>query len=97
MTVEVRKRPLPPRPSRNVIAELNNKVEDDEVLVLGAHYDTSPGSPGANDNGSGVAVLTVLAQELADDELPFDLRLVLFGSEEIGLNGSFAYLKGLGQ
>lgn len=58
---------------------------------------TSPGSPGANDNGSGVAVLTVLAQELADDELPFDLRLVLFGAEEIGLNGSFAYLEGLGQ
>ena len=97
LTVEVNKRPLSPRPSRNVIAELNNDVEDDQALVIGAHYDTTPGSPGANDNGSGVAVLSVLAQELADDELPFDLRLVLFGSEEIGLNGSFAYLQGLGR
>ena len=97
LTVEVNKRPLSPRPSRNVIAELNNDVEDDQALVIGAHYDTTPGSPGANDNGSGVAVLSVLAQELADDELPFDLRLVLFGAEEIGLNGSFAYLQGLGR
>ncbi|MCY4085659.1 MAG: M28 family metallopeptidase [Actinomycetia bacterium] len=90
--VDVRKRLLPVRQSRNVIAELNNDIGDDEVLVVGAHYDTSPGSWGANDNGSGVAVLSVLAQELADDELPFDLRLLLCGAEEIGLNGSFAYL-----
>ena len=97
--VEVRlsKAPLSPLPSRNVVAVLNNDIEDDETLVIGAHYDTTPDSPGANDNGSGVAAALVVAEELSDDELPFDLRIVLFGAEEIGLNGSFAYVGGLGE
>ena len=94
--VEVLKLPLVPQPSRNVVAELNNDINGDQVLVIGAHYDTTPGSPGANDNGSGLAVVTVLAQELADDAMPFDLRFVLFGSEETGLNGSFHYVQELG-
>ena len=91
------KAPLSPLPSRNVVADLENDIEDDETLIIGAHYDTTPDSPGANDNGSGVASAMVIAEELSDDELPFDLRFVLFGSEEIGLNGSFAYVGGLGE
>ena len=91
----VNKAPIELQPSRNVIAELNNDVEDDEVLVVGAHYDTTPDTQGANDNGSGVAVALTMAEELADDELPFDLRFVMFGAEEIGLNGSFEYVGGL--
>ena len=83
-------------PSRNVIAELNNDVDGDQVLIIGAHFDTTPNSSGANDNGSGVAVVSVLAQELADDEMPFDLRFILFGAEETGLNGSFHYVRELG-
>ena len=97
LEVRVSKAPLAQQPSRNVVAELNNDIEDDETLVIGAHYDTTPNSPGANDNGSGVAAALVVAEELSDDELPFDLRFVLFGSEEIGLNGSFAYVGGLGE
>ena len=98
-SVEVRlsKSPLSPLPSRNIVADLENDIEDDETLIIGAHYDTTPDSPGANDNGSGVASAMVIAEELSDDELPFDLRFVLFGSEEIGLNGSFAYVGGLGE
>ena len=98
-SVEVRlsKAPLSPLPSRNVVADLENNIEDDETLIIGAHYDTTPDSPGANDNGSGVASAMVIAEELSDEELPFDLRFVLFGSEEIGLNGSFAYVGGLGE
>ena len=97
LEVRVSKAPLALQPSRNVVVELNNDIEDDETLVIGAHYDTTPGSSGANDNGSGVAAALVVAEELSDDELPFDLRFVLFGSEEIGLNGSFAYVGGLGE
>ena len=97
LEVRVSKSPLAQQPSRNVVAELNNDIEDDETLVIGAHYDTTPNSPGANDNGSGVAAALVVAEELSDDELPFDLRFVLFGAEEIGLNGSFAYVGGLGE
>lgn len=78
-------------PSRNVIAELNNEIDGDQVLVIGAHYDTTPWSPGANDNGSGMAAALIVAEELADDELPFDVRFVFFGSEETGLHGSNYY------
>jgi hypothetical protein len=42
---------------RNVVAELPGRERPQEVLVLGAHYDTVRGSPGADDNGSGVAAL----------------------------------------
>jgi hypothetical protein len=45
-------------------------------IVVGAHYDTVPGSPGANDNASGVAVLI----ELAAMKVP--VRLVAFANEE---------------
>ena len=87
--------PLGNGPSRNVIAELNNDIHDDPVVLIGAHYDTTPWSQGANDNGSGVAAAMVLAQELVDDNLPFDLRFVFFGSEETGLHGSTYYVEEL--
>ena len=84
-------------PSRNVIAELNNDIVGDQVVVIGAHYDTTPWSPGANDNGSGMATALIVAEELADDELPFDVRFVFFGSEETGLHGSNYYAGELSQ
>jgi Zn-dependent M28 family amino/carboxypeptidase len=49
-------------------------------VVAGAHYDTVPGSPGADDNASGVAALIELARLLANDGLP--LRFVAFANEE---------------
>ena len=82
-------------PSRNVIAELNNEIAGDPVVVIGAHYDTTPWSSGANDNGSGTAAALIVAEELADDELPFDLRFIFFGSEETGLHGSTYYVNDL--
>ena len=96
MNVEVSRSYFDTNPSRNVIAELNNDIDDDQVLIIGAHFDTTPDSSGANDNGSGVAVVSILAQELADDEMPFDLRFILFGAEETGLNGSYHYVQELG-
>ncbi len=87
--------PLGNGPSRNVIAELNNDIDGDQVVLVGAHFDTTPWSSGANDNGSGVAATMVVADELADDELPFDLRFVFFGSEETGLHGSTYYANDL--
>ena len=87
--------PLGNGPSRNVIAELNNDIDGDHVVLVGAHYDTTPWSSGANDNGSGVAAAMVVADELADDEFPFDLRFVFFGSEETGLHGSTYYVNDL--
>lgn len=54
----------------------------DEVIVVGAHYDAVVGSPGANDNASGVAALLALAHRLRDAELPRTLRFVAFVNEE---------------
>ena len=51
------------------------------VVVVGAHYDTVPGSPGANDNASGVAALLELAGLLGNDGLP--VRFVAFANEEM--------------
>ena len=81
------------RASRNVIAE--KPGPGPEVVVLGGHYDTVAGVPGATDNGAGIAVLLTIAQELQDQPLPFGLRIIAFGSEELGLKGSRFYLDAL--
>lgn len=83
------------RPSRNVVAEIPG--EEPGVVVLGAHYDTVPEVDGANDNGSGTSVLLAVAQALAEKPLPFTLRMVAFGSEEIGLVGSQFYVDSLSE
>ncbi|WP_217907705.1 M20/M25/M40 family metallo-hydrolase [Desulfosediminicola ganghwensis] len=53
-----------------------------EIVVVGAHYDTVPDCPGANDNASGLAVLLELARLLADCEPQRTIRLVAFANEE---------------
>ncbi|MEQ1716259.1 MAG: M28 family peptidase [Hyphomicrobium sp.] len=54
------------------------------TIVLGAHYDSAPGTPGANDNGSGVAALLDISRALAAGPAPpgSHLRLVFFVNEE---------------
>ena len=79
--------------SRNVVAE--KLGQGDDVLVLGGHYDTVPDVPGANDNASGVAVLLTIAEELSQVSLPFTVRFIAFGSEELGLKGSLHYVASL--
>lgn len=72
--------------------------KSDSVIVVGAHYDSKgqdKGSEGATDNGSGVAALLALAEALHGKTLPDTVRLVFFGAEENGLNGSKAYVKAL--
>ena len=68
-------------------------------LLFSAHYDAVRGSPGANDNASGVAVLLGLCRELRDGRVP--IRAVFFDREEawlrtpllrLGLLGSFRYV-----
>jgi hypothetical protein len=58
-------------------------------LLIGAHLDTVSGSPGANDNASGVAVLLEMARALAEDGgPPPGLALVAFGAEEFQPGGT---------
>ncbi len=69
-------------------------------ILIGAHYDAVPGTPGADDNATGVAVLLELAATFAAQPLKHPVRLVAFDLEEYGLLGSTAYaaeLKARGQ
>lgn len=56
--------------------------EHSDVILIGAHYDSVLGSPGANDNGSGVAALLELSQLFKDVTPDTDLRFVAFVNEE---------------
>ena len=86
---------LEERLSRNIIARWE-APSSAPLVVVGAHYDTVPHVPGANDNGSGVSALLAVAQRMAQaGPGPLDLRFVLFGSEELGLLGSRHYLESL--
>ena len=60
-------------------------------IVIGAHYDTVPGTPGADDNATGVAVLLELATEFASRPLKYPVQLVAFDMEEYGCLGSKHY------
>jgi Zn-dependent M28 family amino/carboxypeptidase len=66
--------------SSNLSAEIKGKT--DEIVLIGAHYDSVRGAPGANDNGSGIAALLALARRMAKDHPQRTLRLVAFVNEE---------------
>ncbi len=79
-------------PSRNVIADKPGTADEGRTVIIGAHYDTVADTEGASDNGSGVATVLTLAEQVAERDYPFDVRIILFGSEEIGLFGSQHYV-----
>ncbi len=60
-------------------------------ILIGAHYDAAPGTPGADDNATGVAALLELARIFASKPAKYPLRLVAFDLEEYGMLGSAAY------
>ncbi|HEY9749789.1 MAG TPA: M20/M25/M40 family metallo-hydrolase [Allocoleopsis sp.] len=66
-------------------------------ILVGAHYDAVPGSPGADDNATGVAVLLELARAFAQAPIRYPLRLIAFDLEEQGLAGSRHYAASLQQ
>lgn len=66
----------------NLEVELRGKSRPEDIIVIGAHYDTVRGCPGANDNGSGVAALLEMARSLAAAPSERTLRLVFFVNEE---------------
>jgi Zn-dependent M28 family amino/carboxypeptidase len=67
---------------RNLEVVLDGSSRAEESVVIGAHYDTVSGSPGANDNGSGIAALLEIARLLSDRTLARSVRLVAFVNEE---------------
>lgn len=66
--------------ARNI--EVALRGSGDETIVVGAHYDSVMGSPGANDNGSGVAAALELARGMQSTPQRVRLRFVWFANEE---------------
>ena len=67
---------------RNIVAEVKGGTRASEIVVIGAHYDSVMGTPGANDNGSGAAALLALARTFAAAKPERTLRFVAFANEE---------------
>ena len=76
---------------RNLVASRPGSFRNGQVLVV-AHYDTVPNSPGADDNASGVAGLLEVAGALAPHRFTHDLIFIAFALEEYGNPGSRYYV-----
>ena len=75
---------------RNLIARQRNSTQP--KVIIGGHYDSVSGSPGANDNASGTAVVLDLARRLARTPQADRVWFVAFDGEEDGLHGSKAFV-----
>ena len=70
-----------------------NVGDGDRALVLIAHHDAVPGSPGANDNAAAVAILLTLLERWASRPPRTRVRLLFSACEEIGYLGSRAWVR----
>lgn len=69
-------------PVSNIEGTLAGSTHPDDILVVGAHYDTVGGCPGANDNATGIAALLELARRFAGQRLARTVKFVAFVNEE---------------
>jgi hypothetical protein len=89
---------LQDRPCYNLEVEIRGAAKPDEIVVIGAHYDSAGITPGANDNASGVAAVLALARAFAGAKPERTLRFVAFVNEEppffwSGAMGSLVYAR----
>lgn len=85
---------MPPMRGQNVVWQLPATIETDRNIILGAHYDSEPGSPGADDNASGVYALIDIAERLAAlPERTANITIVWFDQEEEDMVGSTHFAK----
>ncbi len=82
--------------AENVIGERRGTVAPDEVIIIGGHFDCISDlypstAPGAEDNGSGSACAMAASRAFKNLTFKRTVRYVVFGDEEYGLNGSWAY------
>ena len=98
--LRVRRHPVPALAADNVEAEIAGADPAGPIVVIGAHYDSVEGCPGANDNGTGVAAMLALSRRFAASKPERALRFVAFPGEEpphFGTDamGSAAYARAL--
>ena len=81
--------------SGNVILDLIGSERPEEIVLIAGHLDSWDEATGALDDGAGIAITVAAAKLIA--ELPTrpkrTIRVVMFGAEEVGLLGAFAYAK----
>ena len=75
----------------NIVAEKKGIGSPEKIFILGAHYDTAPNSPGADDNASALAVLLEVARNIQRIHLGSTIRLIAFNLDEYGYIGSTHY------
>src|SRR3990172_3657654 len=68
--------------TKNIEVEILGKSRPNEIIILGAHYDSVIGCPGANDNATGVAAILEFARLLKGGNLQCTVRFVAFTNEE---------------
>ena len=76
----------------NVIAR-TRLAADAPCILVGAHYDSVPGTPGADDNASAVAAMLACAKAVAERGLIDNVCFVSFNREEDGFLGSADFVK----
>jgi len=98
-TVEIHEFKIQARKHVNLILNLpaQDGHTDQSPIILGAHYDGVPGTPGADDNATGVAVLLELARSLVNQPARYPVQLIAFDLEEYGMLGSQDYAESLFQ
>jgi hypothetical protein len=80
--------------SRNIVATLPGTQQSSSVeYLLTAHYDCTPNSLGADDDGSGIAAILSIAHILKDTSFPYTIRIIAFSGEEVGTYGSYCYAR----
>lgn len=66
----------------NLYIDISGNDLRDELIIVGAHYDSVYGSPGANDNGTGIAAILALSKQFKNKKPKRSLRFVAFTNEE---------------
>ncbi|MGA3077594.1 MAG: M28 family peptidase [Bryobacteraceae bacterium] len=81
--------------SANIVGEIPGGKKADEVVMIGAHFDSWHAGTGATDNGAGSAVMIEVMRILKTLNVSMDrtVRIGLWSGEEEGLYGSEAYVK----
>ncbi len=84
-----------PTPVNNVVAEIRGSEHPDEWILIGGHFDSWDFGTGAQDNGTGSASVLEVARAIAAlGKAPRrSIRFALWGGEEEGLLGSYAYVQ----
>lgn len=94
-----------PFEGKNIVWEKKGLLRPQEIIIIGAHYDTllhdpekliasaSGAMPGADNNASGVAAALALVEVVAQVNIAKTIRVVFFDGEELARSGSKAYVE----